>query len=68
MLAGPRVYHSMAEDGLLFRWVAGIHPRYRMPHRAIVLQPVWSCVLVATGTYRELFTRVIYKWSALFSR
>ena len=27
---------------------------------AIVLQAVWSCALVATGTYRLLFTRVIY--------
>ena len=28
--------------------------------RAIVLQAVWSSVLVATGTYRSLFTRVVY--------
>jgi len=60
VLAGPRVYHSMAEDGLLFRWVAAIHPRYRTPHRAIALQALWSCVLVATGSYRALFTRVVY--------
>ncbi|HUF29881.1 MAG TPA: amino acid permease, partial [Gemmatimonadaceae bacterium] len=60
VLAGPRVYHAMAEDGLLFRWVAEVHPRHRTPHRAIVLQAAWSCVLVATGTYRGLFTRVIY--------
>jgi APA family basic amino acid/polyamine antiporter len=60
VLAGPRVYHAMAEDGLLFRWVAEVHPEHRTPHRAIVLQAAWSCVLVATGTYRGLFTRVIY--------
>ncbi len=60
ILVGPRVYFSMARDGLLFRWAADIHPRYRTPHRAIVLQAVWSSVLVATGTYRVLFTRVIY--------
>ena len=60
VLAGPRVYHAMAEDGLLFRWVAEVHPEHRTPHRAIVLQAAWSCVLVATGTYRDLFTRVIY--------
>jgi APA family basic amino acid/polyamine antiporter len=60
VLAGPRVYHSMANDGLLFRWFGAIHPRWRTPHRAIALQAIWSCVLVATGTYRELFTRVIY--------
>ena len=60
ILAGPRVYFSMARDGLLFRWVGAVHPRFRTPHRAIVLQAVWSSVLVATGTYRALFTRVVY--------
>jgi len=60
ILCGPRVYYSMAKDGLFFRWVGAIHPRYRTPHRAIVMQAVWSSVLVMTGTYKALFTRVIY--------
>lgn len=60
ILCGPRVYYSMARDGLLFRWVGKIHPRYRTPNRAIFIQAIWSSVLVATGTYRALFTRVIY--------
>jgi len=60
VLAGPRVYYSMAQDGLLFRWIGDIHPRFGTPYKAIILQGVWSSVLVATGTYRELFTRVIY--------
>jgi APA family basic amino acid/polyamine antiporter len=60
ILCGPRVYFSMARDGLLFRWIGEIHPRYNTPHKAIVLQAVWSSVLVATGTYKALFTRVIY--------
>jgi APA family basic amino acid/polyamine antiporter len=60
ILAGPRVYYSMAQDGLLFKWAADVHPKYRTPARAIALQAVWAAVLVFTGTYRELFTRVIY--------
>lgn len=60
VLAGPRVYWAMARDGLLFPWIGAVHPRYHTPHRAIVLQAVWSCVLVGTGTYRALFTRVVY--------
>jgi APA family basic amino acid/polyamine antiporter len=60
ILAGPRVYFAMARDGLLFEWLGGVHPRYRTPHRAIAVQAVWSSVLVLTGTYRALFTRVIY--------
>jgi basic amino acid/polyamine antiporter, APA family len=60
ILAGPRVYLAMADDGLLFRWVGAVHPIYRTPHRALVTQAAWAAVLVATGTYRALFTRVIY--------
>ena len=60
VLAGPRVYFAMARDGLLFRWLGEVHETYRTPHRAIVLQALWSSVLVLTGSYRALFTRVIY--------
>lgn len=60
ILCGPRVYYSMARDGFLFQWMGKIHPRYRTPYKAIVLQGVWSSVLVLMGTYRSLFTRVVY--------
>jgi APA family basic amino acid/polyamine antiporter len=60
ILAGPRTYFAMASEGLAFRWLAKIHPRFHTPHRAIVIQALWSCILVATGTYRALFTRVVY--------
>ncbi len=60
ILAGPRVYFAMARDGLLFRWAGAVHPRHHTPHRAILLQAVWASILVLTGTYRTLFTRVIY--------
>ena len=53
ILAGPRTYYAMAREGLAFRWLASLR-------HAIVLQAVWSCILVVTGTYRALFTRVIY--------
>jgi basic amino acid/polyamine antiporter, APA family len=60
ILAGPRTYYAMAGEGLAPRWLAALHPRFRTPHRAIAAQAVWSAVLVATGTYRVLFTRVVY--------
>ena len=37
-----------------------MHPRFRTPHLAIVAQAIWSSVLVLTGTYGALVTRVIY--------
>jgi APA family basic amino acid/polyamine antiporter len=60
ILAGPRVYYSMAQDGTIFRWLGAVHPAFGTPHRAILLQGVWAAVLAATNTYGALFSRVIY--------
>ena len=60
ILVGPRVYYSMAQDGLLFRWLGAVHPAFGTPARAIVLQAVWASVLALTNTYGALFSRVIY--------
>jgi APA family basic amino acid/polyamine antiporter len=60
VLLGPRVYFSMAGDSRAFTWLGAVHPRFRTPSRAIVVQAIWASALVATGTYRTLFTRVVY--------
>jgi basic amino acid/polyamine antiporter, APA family len=60
ILAGPRTYFAMANEGLAFRWLAAIHPRFHTPYKAILLQAAWSCFLVSIGSYLALFTQVIY--------
>jgi basic amino acid/polyamine antiporter, APA family len=60
ILAGPRTYFAMAEEGLAFAWMGRVHPRFRTPSLALALQAVWSCALVATMTYGALFKRVVY--------
>jgi basic amino acid/polyamine antiporter, APA family len=60
ILAGPRVYYAIAQDGLAWRAMATAHPRFQTPYVAIVAQAIWASALVATGTYRVLFTRVVY--------
>jgi APA family basic amino acid/polyamine antiporter len=60
ILAGPRVYYAMAEDGSLFRFMGRLHPTHHTPYIAIVAQAIWSSVLVLTGTYGTLVSRVVY--------
>jgi APA family basic amino acid/polyamine antiporter len=60
VLVGPRVYYQMSQDGLWFRWAGHLHRQFQTPDRAILLQAIWASVLVLTGSYRALFTRVIY--------
>jgi basic amino acid/polyamine antiporter, APA family len=60
VMMGPRVYYQMAQDGLFFKWASHLEPSFKTPDRAIILQAIVASVLVATGSYRALFTRVIY--------
>jgi len=61
VLAGPRAYFQMARDGLLFRRFGHVHPRWRTPADAIVLQGIWSSLLVVfIGGFSQLFTYVIF--------
>lgn len=60
ILCSPRVYFAMARDGLFFKRVAECHPKYLTPHVSIIAVSVWSIVLTLTGTFRQLFTYVIF--------
>jgi len=60
IFVGPRVYFAMAEDKLFFQKVAAVHPRFKTPAFAILLQTFWSCVLTLTGTFEQLFTYVVF--------
>jgi len=58
IMLGPRIYYAMAQDGVFFRGLARVHPTFGTPSNAIVLQALWSCILVLTGTFDALFTYV----------
>jgi len=60
ILYGPRVFFAMAEDKAFFQSMKYIHPRYRVPTKAIIWQAVWSCLLCLTGTYQNLFEYVVF--------
>jgi len=67
ILYGPRVYYAMSEEGLFFKKMNRIHPRYHVPGRAIVGQAVWSGLLCLTGTYQALFEFVIFALVLFFA-
>ncbi|MBI2992244.1 MAG: amino acid permease [Deltaproteobacteria bacterium] len=58
IMLGPRIYYAMAQDGVFFRGLARVHPAFGTPSNAIVLQALWSSVLILTGTFDALFTYV----------
>ena len=63
ILMGARLYYAMAQDGLFFQAVGKLNDR-GVPAAGLVLQGIWSAVLVFSGTYSELLDYVIF--AALF--
>jgi len=59
-LSGARVYLAMAQDGVFFKRMAVIHPKWRTPAFSLVGQGVWAGVLTVSGRYDQLYTYVIY--------
>jgi APA family basic amino acid/polyamine antiporter len=63
MLTSPRVLFAMADDGLLFRKIAAVHPRYHTPHTAIALSSILGIGFVLTRTFEQLAdTFVLSVW------
>jgi len=60
ILCSPRVYFAMARDGMFFKKFAECHPKFLTPHVSIVAISVWSILLTLTGTFRQLYTYVIF--------
>jgi basic amino acid/polyamine antiporter, APA family len=60
ILVSPRVYRAMAADGLFFPSLARLHPRYRTPTAAILVQGAWAIILTLTGRYADLLDYVVF--------
>lgn len=60
ILAGARVYYAMAKDGLFLRMVAEVDPERAVPAVSLIVQALWSCMLVFSGSYDQIFTYVIF--------
>jgi APA family basic amino acid/polyamine antiporter len=60
ILVTPRVYQAMARDGLFFARFAELHPRFRTPIAAIVVQGLWAIGLLLSGSYGQLLDYVTF--------
>jgi len=68
MLASPRVFFAMADDGMLFKAIAKVHPRFKTPYVAILLAGVLGIALVMSRTFERLtdtFVLAIWPFYAL---
>jgi APA family basic amino acid/polyamine antiporter len=60
ILSGARVPYAMARDGLFFHTAAAVHPRFKTPGASTVMLSLWSCAVVLSGWYDDLYNFVIF--------
>jgi len=59
-LAGARVYYAMSRDGLFFKSVGKLHPRYHTPTAGLIVQACWTVLLCVSGSYSQLLDYIIF--------
>ena len=60
-LTAPRIYYAMATDKIFFPKIAELHPKYRTPVYAIVVQSIWAITLIMFwGTFENLIAYVVF--------
>lgn len=59
IMAQPRLYYEMAQDGHFFKSFAKLHPKYRVPTTAIIVQGVLSVALVCLRNLDQLTNLVV---------
>jgi basic amino acid/polyamine antiporter, APA family len=60
VLSGARVGYAMARDGIFFKIVGGIHPKFRTPGRSLIFQGILASLMALTGTFEELTNLFIF--------
>ncbi|MBM4161896.1 MAG: amino acid permease [Ignavibacteria bacterium] len=60
-LTAPRIYYAMAKDGVFFKKVSEVHPKFRTPMFSILMQSAWAIVLILFwGTFESLISYVVF--------
>jgi APA family basic amino acid/polyamine antiporter len=59
-LAGARVYYAMSRDGLFFKSVGRLHPKFKTPVAGLMVQAVWATFLCVSGSYGQLLDYIIF--------
>ena len=68
ILVNPRVLYAMAVEGLLFRPLARVHPRFGTPHVAITVYTALALVFVWSRSFEQLIESFVlgtWPWLAL---
>lgn len=60
MLTASRVFFTMANDGVFFKKLGEVHPRFGTPANSVLAVSAWAAVLALSGQFNTLLTYVVF--------
>jgi APA family basic amino acid/polyamine antiporter len=60
VLASSRLYFAMSNDNLFFKYASTCHKKYKTPSSSLIIQGIWSCLLVLSGTFDQLTDMLMF--------
>ena len=60
IMSAPRIYYAMAKDGLFFKKCGEVHPKYKTPGFSLIIGGLWSCVLVLSNSFDQLYSMTVF--------
>ncbi len=60
LMMSARVYYAMAREKLFFQKLQNVHPRFRTPGPSLVIQGIWTSILILSGTFDQLTDMLIF--------
>ncbi|MBU4268825.1 MAG: amino acid permease [Acidobacteria bacterium] len=60
LMMSARVYYAMAKEKLFFKKLQYVHPRFRTPGPSLIVQGIWTSVLILSGTFDQLTDMLIF--------
>lgn len=60
ILTASRIYYAMAQKGLFFKSAANLHPKNNTPSKSLIIQSIWACALVFSGSFDMLTDLLIF--------
>ena len=60
IMMSARINFAMAREKVFFRKLGNVHPRFRTPGNSLVVQGIWTSILVLTGTFDQLTNMMVF--------
>ena len=60
IMVSARVYYAMAEKKVFFPSLGTIHPKFRTPSVSLIIQSIWTSILILSGTFDTITDMLIF--------